>query len=52
MNFFNRKMAEGRSKIAYWQVSFGNIFPTLECGSKTNFADLLCIAKYYISYVL
>jgi len=26
MHFFNRKMAEGRCKIAYWQVSFGNIF--------------------------
>jgi hypothetical protein len=49
--------AEGRCKIAYWQVSFGNIFQlwnmicTVTNGSKADFLDLLCTAKYYISYI-
>ena len=30
---------------------FWKYFPTLDYGSKTNFVDLLCIEKYYISYV-
>jgi hypothetical protein len=53
MYFFNRRNGRREMQNCILASEFWKYFPTLKNGFKTDFVDLLFIAKYlyYISYV-